>query len=225
MRTKEGVGKVAPKAVRVHLTDDDHADARKAAESIAEYRGYRRRTDDWGRGYFRDPAYPMYVGFLGEFAVRNWAFKALGIRLVVDTGFKPRGDGDIDAVLCGYGLQVKTAVANYTSLLIRTQDVTLPAEEQRQAKWDVCVRVQWMPTDEVPGGLFDDWLHDDRDPYRMRGDAEIRGVVWGLDFERLRRPERGKGEGEWNYVVGAVDFLPIDTVADKCQARMLRSEK
>lgn len=220
MRTKEGVGRVPPRRERVSLSDSDLAAARQHAWRIAKYRRYAKRIDDWGRGYFDDPAFPLYIGLAGEYAFRNLVLNRLGVSVEVDTSLKPRGDGDIDFNLCGYGVQVKTATASYDSLLVRCRDAAAPVDEAI-VKWDVCVRVQWPSRIGACEScvLFDDGRRLNRNA------ADVCGVVWRVDFIRLATLEPGKGEGEWNYVIQARDFDSVSSLWDKCAARTMRKDR
>jgi len=215
VRTREGVGRVAPGRYRVDLSPLDRTAARDAAARIAEHRGYARRTDQWGQGYWKDPRHPLVIGLVGEHAFRAWAKDVLGVALDVDTTLKPRGDGDVDFDLCGYGVQVKTAAAPYDRLLVRCRHFDAPADGEA-FKWDVCVRVQLQPKPEWYCGesAFDQWEW-----------AELCGVVWRCDFHRLSAIVPGRVDGEWNYAIDPDKFLPLATLTDKCLARMMRSDR
>ena len=220
MRTKEGVGRVAPHPERVTLSDADLATARRLAWERVAARGYDRRADEWGYGYL-GPWFANYAGFAGEIAFANWVARRLGLVVPVDSGYRPGGDGGVDFRLCGYGVQVKTAYTPYDVLLVRTRDAVAPADEGPLVSWDVCVRVQWPPRASRSSGrgLFADGERADRNA------ADLCGVVWRADFKDVARIEPGRGSGEWNYAVRPTDFLPLRTLEDKCLARLMRSER
>lgn len=219
MRTREGVGRVAPAPERVRLADEDLSLARTLTRRRMEHRRYDARDDEWGFGYL-GPVRAVYVGFVGEVAFRNWARSRLGVVVGVDDAYRPAGDRGVDFVVCGYRVQVKTATSPYDELLVRTRDAAAPAEDC-QVGWDVCFRLQWPPRrDRSFGrGLFG------CDERVDRCSVDLCGVVWAGDFHRVARLQPGRGVGEWNYAVAPTDFLPVSTFLDKCRARTMRADR
>lgn len=222
MRTKEGVGKVPPLPVRVQLTEEDLSLARTHTRQRLRQRGYAYRQDEWGYGIL-GPVRSVYVGFVGEIAFSKWVRATLGIDSPVDTSYRRRGDGGIDFIICGYGVQVKAATTDYDDLLIRTQDACAAADaENSPVEWDVCFRLHWPPRrgrSSGAGGLFDDGRRCDQLA------VDICGLVWGVDFLRLSHIEPSHCGDHWNYAVRPSDFLPPSTFLDKCRARLMRKER
>jgi hypothetical protein len=77
---------------------------REAATTRAQFRGYARRGDAWGRGFIRDP---ILVGLVGEHAWCDY-LRHRGFPTWVDLSLRVTGDGGRDLQVCGLTFQVKT---------------------------------------------------------------------------------------------------------------------
>jgi hypothetical protein len=196
-RTTEGVGKVPPRPVKVRITTADLRLAQVVTVKRNRIRGYKSRSDQWGRGSLKT-CDPVLVGTVGEIAFAHWCNHVLGLRLELDDADRMNGDYGVDFVIedaGGVGVQVKTAHSQYSELLIKCPQLN---DCLTSNKWQACVRAHWPPRDE-PGNRLAVWL-----------------CGWV-------RPMEAKLKGEyvpswckkwWNYRVSEKDFNQMSLLAD-----------
>ena len=221
MRTREGFGKVPPRPERVSVDRSDIAEAKRNARILMKQRGYDLREDQWGQGRF-GPARTCLIGKVGEVAFAKWIRARLGIKIELDTEYKWGGDGGIDFEVCGYKVQIKTAVSDYDELLLPTRGISGTADESGLS-WDVCFRLQWGAR-----------VHESPESLRLFNDSrkkdfsvvELRGLVWPSDFWSIAGlPVRSSCGDWWNYAIKAHNLLPVASFLDKCKARSMRGQR
>lgn len=133
---REGTGLVAPAPVSIKLSRGDAAMLQRFAHERDNYRQYTQRRDRWGKGLIGGAT---FFGYCGEHALCVFLNRKLRTRLAVDTVPRRRGDGGLDVVVCGLGLQVKTSVTSALNLIRRFD----AAAGIRPLKSDVYVFARW----------------------------------------------------------------------------------
>lgn len=217
MRTVEGVGRVAPKPVRVQLGIDGLALARKLAWQRLSYRGYGARGDQWGRGLITsadvpDGYMPILVGFAGEIAFHLWLKRATGIVAPVDGSLLPNGDGGTDFSIGSHRIQVKTAISNYKELLVKTK--SFPT-----SRWTLIVRAQWAPCMPRDGNcLFD--VGERRDYFTVL----LSGWARRTTLLAKGTVEPARIGSHTNYVLESQFFQPMSDLSDLLLARKIFQE-
>ena len=214
MWTTEGLGRVAPRPTRVRLDTAEVSFALSVARRRAAYRRYSGRVDSWGRGLVGDGSgvRPVWWGTLGECAFAKWADDRLGVGLSVSDADYPFGDPGWDFDVAGYRVQVKTAGADYTELLVRTTEFT-------PQRCDLFVRAHWHPprSRQRVRGLFG--THE----LRERA-VDLCGWSWYFDVFRHGSVATGAGGGHCNYVLPADRFRKMDDLAAILAARLAKED-
>lgn len=203
----EGKGRVLVTA-RVALSDHDLKVVELTGKRRDAYRGYKDRTDRWGRGLLGDESEPLptFVGTAGEVIFIHWLRAACGVRLSIDDALRPHGDNGVDFEFLGLKVQVKCAWSRYRTLLhkVERHDV-LPTGELAEGVpvWDVCVRCQWPHWDDPTDLNF----------------GEVVGWVNRHDFRELGHVRPARRGDHLNVEVAALDLTPVSALADLVVAR------
>ncbi len=126
MATVEGRGHVKPAPKTVTMTGDELEILRAEGRMRANFRGYGKRNDAWGKGFMKTPTDPIFHGNVGESAFAKWMNHQLGAELFKpDLQLKPGGDGGKDFDVCGMRIDVKANLLPADSsfnLLVRRVD-------------------------------------------------------------------------------------------------------
>jgi hypothetical protein len=216
----EGRGMVPPRPVRVRLTGSDVQYACEVARSRGKFRSYAFRTDQWGRGAFRDPTHPIVYGTLGEIAFARWLLQQTGISLPVDDRHLARGDGGKDFDWHGLVVQVKTARRDYDTLLVRASEHSDASDPYLPPPLKVYVRARLCPP-ERDDGLFSR-VPPSREPNEKPPRVvELCGFVHHANVPRPAEPSRVFA-GVWNYSVPLCELLSMSDLADLFTARRLK---
>lgn len=189
----EGRGSIAPKPVRIVLTDHDLL---AVIQSVKELNRYSTRTDDWGKGLIGDAPsalrekvslthqeVPIVAGKLGEYALWSLATRRFGdVFPPVDFGRRARGDGGIDLKMFGIELQVKTRVTSSQNLVKafdeRGVEIPLTGHAHVFCSWDR----QWF----------------------------LNVLGWIRNKELSRMPVESSRRGSWkNFVMADSQLLPL----------------
>lgn len=206
----EGKGFVPPTPVCVALSAADLAAAREAANRIAEYRRYSHRLDQWGYGLNPNG---VLAGLVGERALDLWARRVQGQTVPPDWSLKPTGDRGTDLVLGGYRVQVKTGSKDYRELLVKTDQLADPADDD--PRWHIIVRAQW-PVPSPPEGEF---LFDPGARWNCSV-CELRGWVFRQHFIRhAGKPQSARKGTHFNYVLQPQYFEPMSDLAKLMDSR------
>ena len=210
MRTTEGKGRIPPNPVRVPLETKDLSFALAVARRRVEYRGYARRSDQWGRGLNGDPVLTVFHGLLGEIAFAKWLSSNTGIVVSVDDTNLPFGDGGKDFDVAGRIVQVKTAATDYRELFIKTSQFASPSDND---DWRVCVRAHWQPARfrRTAHGLFGSYERRERV-------VDLCGFTYRDEFHRHSVIEPARKGTHFNYVLNPEWFHPMQDLADLINA-------
>jgi hypothetical protein len=168
---------------------------RDAADRRDQYRGYRSRSDAWGRGFVKNP---ILVGLGGEYAYAELSSRRGYLRFV-DLALRVHGDGGRDFEQCGLIVQVKTRRKGLGQRsLVKRGDrygriVPLAC--------DVFVFAQWDETaNESP---------------------RLLGWIWAADASRIGQFERSPVQtaDHWNLRIADTLLSPMTRLIDEFEAR------
>ena len=112
----EGAGLVRPAPVSLRFTSGMVERILAIAKERDEYRGYRKRSDSWGRGFVSNPT---FVGLTGEYAVCRYLSARSVCNLQPDIELRKFGDGGCDIDAGGLVVQVKTRSSGTRNLIRR----------------------------------------------------------------------------------------------------------
>lgn len=115
----EGIGIKPPQKLQVRVTEQELRMVLLESERRAEFRGYRAKSDQWSNGLKPDltvaglgpiprDVRPIFVGYLGEYAVSRWLSARISGKVHVDTRLRKAGDFGIDLAKFGLTMQIKT---------------------------------------------------------------------------------------------------------------------
>lgn len=110
----EGRGRVAPKPIRILLSNQERRIIRRLTEERTAYRGYANSQSKWKQGLV-GASQAVLIGMTGQYALRRY----LGIADDDDSRLKPQGDGGVDLEHKGLTMQVKTRRGTRIDNLIR----------------------------------------------------------------------------------------------------------
>jgi hypothetical protein len=129
----EGIGQKAPQRIPIVLTEDELRVLFLSAKERAEYRCYQNRGDAWGRGC-KEPLdimglgtlsqaeRPIFVGLLGEYAMKRFVTARFPGSCEIDLDLRASGDFGIDLKPFGLSIDVKTRQTNAGPQLVKVVD-------------------------------------------------------------------------------------------------------
>jgi hypothetical protein len=209
MRTVEGLGRIAPTSVAIHLESSEVRLLRDEARRRVAYRNYRGAgKTHWQNGAIGNAEEAVAVGMLGELAFAKWAERCLHLATSIDLAERPFGDGGLDYQVGRYRVQVKTAKADYDYVLVRESSLNC-------AEWDLLVRCHYTPRSRrrCDTGIFGTNFGDDLET------VELRGWVRLDHYRRHHVREPGKRDPQgaihwWNARLEANELQPMQDLAD-----------
>lgn len=129
----EGIGVKAPQRVPIVLTESELRVLFLCAKERAEYRCYQNRGDVWGRGCkdateipgigtLTQAERPIFVGLLGEYAMKRFVTARFPGSCEIDTELRANGDFGIDLKPFGLSIDVKTRQTGNGPQLVKVID-------------------------------------------------------------------------------------------------------